>query len=117
MPVSSPGESFTVPYADSFDTYPLSSEAAYFADQTGSWEIVQAADLSHGQVMRQMVRHHPLAACMVCVHVSFVARYSCRQRISVRMCACVRVHVCVCVRVCVCACVYVCVRLCACVHV
>jgi hypothetical protein len=56
IPTSGPSKSFPVPYTDDFEGYPLSSEAAYFADQAGSWEIVQASDLSHGLVMRQTVR-------------------------------------------------------------
>ena len=56
MPTSGASLPFPVPYADTFDGYPLYSEAAYFADQAGSWEIVQSSDPSHGLVMRQTVR-------------------------------------------------------------
>ena len=34
--------------------YPVNSEAQYFADQTGVYEIVQAKDTSRGKVMRQV---------------------------------------------------------------
>ena len=30
------------------------SEAQYFADQTGVFEIVQAKDITHGKVMKQV---------------------------------------------------------------
>ena len=59
-PVASP---FPPVYSDSFDTYTLSSEAAYFTDQTGSFEIVKATDVSHGLVMRQMVPQRPVSWC------------------------------------------------------
>ena len=45
-----------MPYADDFDSYALYTEAPYFADQAGSWEIAAAVDISHGMVMRQVVR-------------------------------------------------------------
>ena len=34
--------------------YPENSEAQYFADQTGVFEIVQAKDITHGKVMKQV---------------------------------------------------------------
>ena len=34
--------------------YPEYSEAQYFADQTGVFEITKAQDPSHGNVMRQV---------------------------------------------------------------
>jgi hypothetical protein len=45
-----------VPYSDDFEGYAVSSEAAYFSDQAGSWEIVASGDPGHGMVMRQAVR-------------------------------------------------------------
>jgi galactosylceramidase len=59
QPVSMP---FPVPYQDDFDKYPVSSEAAYFADQSGSWEIVDTSS-SRGKVMRQMVTQVPISWC------------------------------------------------------
>jgi hypothetical protein len=56
IPTSGATKPFPVPYTDDFEGYPLYSEASYFADQAGSWEIVAASDLSHGLVMRQTVR-------------------------------------------------------------
>lgn len=59
LPVSMP---FPLPYRDDFDLYSVSSEAAFFADQAGSWEIVDTST-SHGKVMRQMVTESPIAWC------------------------------------------------------
>lgn len=53
---------FPLPYKDDFERYALSSEATYFADQSGSWEIVNTSS-SHGQVMRQMVTETPISWC------------------------------------------------------
>jgi galactosylceramidase len=53
---------FPLPYEDDFDKYPVSWEAAYFADQTGSWEIIDTFS-SHSRVMRQMVTEHPISWC------------------------------------------------------
>lgn len=38
----------------------MSSEAAYFADQAGSWQIEEAADASRGLIMRQNVPDRPI---------------------------------------------------------
>jgi galactosylceramidase len=59
QPVSMP---FPVPYQDDFDKYVVSSEAAYFADQSGSWEIIDTSS-SHGKVMRQTVTQIPISWC------------------------------------------------------
>jgi hypothetical protein len=53
---------FPVPYQDDFKKYPVSSEAAYFADQSGSWEIVDTSS-SRGKVMRQTVTQVPISWC------------------------------------------------------
>ncbi len=53
---------FPVPYQDDFNKYPVSSEAAYFADQSGSWEIVDTSS-TRGKVMRQMVTETPISWC------------------------------------------------------
>jgi galactosylceramidase len=53
---------FPLPYEDDFDKYPVSWEAAYFADQTGSWEIVDTFS-SRSRVMRQMVTEQPISWC------------------------------------------------------
>jgi galactosylceramidase len=57
-----PSMPFPLPYEDDFNRYATSSEAAYFADQSGSWEIVDTPG-SHGKVMRQMVTEHPISWC------------------------------------------------------
>eukprot|EP01119_Soliformovum_irregulare_P023506 TRINITY_DN820_c0_g1_i2.p2 TRINITY_DN820_c0_g1~~TRINITY_DN820_c0_g1_i2.p2 ORF type:complete len:304 (-),score=118.01 TRINITY_DN820_c0_g1_i2:39-950(-) len=51
---------FPAKYRDDFQNYPLSSEARFFADQTGSWEIYQG---SHGKTMRQSVLQPPITWC------------------------------------------------------
>ena len=59
-PVNTP---FPSTYADDFDDYRLSSEAKYFTDQSGSFEIVKATDSERGNVMRQMVPAAPVPWC------------------------------------------------------
>ncbi|UJR34751.1 hypothetical protein I4U23_027529 [Adineta vaga] len=59
---SPPSKPFPVPYEDNFDQYSISSEAAYFSDQSGSWEIVDTSS-SRGKVMRQMVTEIPISWC------------------------------------------------------
>jgi galactosylceramidase len=53
---------FPLPYEDTFDQYQVSKEAAYFADQFGSWEIINTGS-SRGKVMRQMVTEIPISWC------------------------------------------------------
>ena len=50
-------------YSDDFDRYNISSEAAYWNDMAGSWEIIEAGVLdkiARGKVMRQMVPTAPI---------------------------------------------------------
>ena len=54
---------FPLPHSDSFDHYALYSEARYLIDQSGSFEIVEAADSSRGRVMRQSVTAAPAVWC------------------------------------------------------
>jgi galactosylceramidase len=54
---------FPLPYEDNFNRYSISSEAAFFADQAGSWEIVDTFS-SRGKVMRQMVTEIPISWCI-----------------------------------------------------
>ncbi len=42
IPTSAPSQPFPVPYNDNFEGYPLHSEASYFSDQSGSWEIINS---------------------------------------------------------------------------
>ena len=51
---------FPLPYHDDFDKYPVDSEAAYFADQSGSWQIIDTRS-SHGKAMRQVVTELPIS--------------------------------------------------------
>jgi len=58
-----PDQPFPPMYSDNFDSYPIASEAQYFTDQSGSFEIVKANDSSHGLVMRQMSPQRPVGWC------------------------------------------------------
>jgi galactosylceramidase len=57
-----PSMPFPLPYQDNFERCATSSEAAYFSDQSGSWEIVDTAS-SRGKTMRQMVTELPISWC------------------------------------------------------
>ena len=61
-PIESVSIPFPLPYHDDFNNYPVASEAAYFADQSGSWEIVDAGS-GHGRAMRQMATQLPISWC------------------------------------------------------
>ena len=51
-----------MPYEDDFNRYALSSQAAYFSDQSGSWEIIDTSS-SHGKVIRQMITTPAITWC------------------------------------------------------
>jgi galactosylceramidase len=53
---------FPLPYEDNFDEHRTSSEAPYFSDQSGSWEIVDTFT-NRGKIMRQMVTEAPISWC------------------------------------------------------
>jgi galactosylceramidase len=57
-----PSTPFPLPYSDSFDSYPKYSEAQYFADQSGVFEIT-AAENKGGNVMVQTVPERPVTWC------------------------------------------------------
>ena len=57
-----PASPFPFPYADDFDSHPLSSQAPYFTDQSGSFEVVAAQGRS-GQALRQMMPRLPVSWC------------------------------------------------------
>ena len=61
-PMKSVSTPFPLPYYDDFDRYPIASEAAYFSDQFGVWEIVDTRS-SHGKVMRQMITERRITWC------------------------------------------------------
>ncbi|CAI8035626.1 Galactocerebrosidase, partial [Geodia barretti] len=63
FPSVPPSAPFPLPYSDDFDDYPDYSEAQFFADQTGVFEITNASDPSHGKVMRQVVPTEPINWC------------------------------------------------------
>ena len=54
---------FPFPYADNFDAHPLHSQAAYFTDQSGSFEVVAADPSIGGNVLRQMMPQLPVSWC------------------------------------------------------
>lgn len=60
-PPSPPATGFPPKYSDDFESTPLSAEAPFWTDQTGSFEVVNATDASHGHVMRQAVPLLPMA--------------------------------------------------------
>jgi galactosylceramidase len=57
-----PSMPFPLPYQDDFNRYPTASEAAFFSDQSGSWEIVDTFS-NRGKSMRQMVTETPISWC------------------------------------------------------
>ena len=57
-----PSIPFPLPYQDDFDRSATSSEAAYFSDQAGSWEIVDTST-SRSKTMRQMATERPISWC------------------------------------------------------
>jgi galactosylceramidase len=59
---SPPSTPFPLPYADDFERYATSSEAAFFSDQSGSWEIVDTFS-NRGKVMKQMITKVPISWC------------------------------------------------------
>lgn len=59
---SPPSAPFPLPYQDDFDRHATSSEAPYFSDQSGSFEIVESS-MNRGKTMRQMVTQHPISWC------------------------------------------------------
>ncbi|XP_071482497.1 galactocerebrosidase-like isoform X1 [Diadema antillarum] len=58
-----PPAPFPVPYYDDFDVYPLYSEAAYFADQSGCFEIRDSGNTTRGNVMQQVATSYPVNWC------------------------------------------------------
>ena len=59
-PASPPSAPFPTTWSDNFDACPPHQEAAYWADQTGSWECVPSGG-PRGVVMQQVVPMHPIA--------------------------------------------------------
>ena len=65
-PTPPPPTRFPLPYSDTFDTHPLNSEAPYFFDQAGSWQVVEHppnGTTPSGRVMRQAVLQPPVGWC------------------------------------------------------
>jgi galactosylceramidase len=78
-----PSMPFPLPYADNFDKHQTSSEAPYFSDQTGSWEIVDTAS-SHGKTMRQMTPETTISWCEEALYpYSIVGNSSWKQPLNV----------------------------------
>ena len=61
-PTPPPATPFPLPYSDDFNAHPLDSEAPYWFDQAGSWQIFQGAE-GRGRVMRQQVLAPPVPWC------------------------------------------------------
>jgi galactosylceramidase len=55
-----PAVGFPTTYTDDFEKYAVDSEADYFADQAGVWEIFDTTPDTHGKVMRQVVTERPI---------------------------------------------------------
>lgn len=62
-----PSMPFPLPYFDNFDQHRISSEAPYFSDQAGSWEVFEISD-NHNKTMRQMVTEKPISWCEESAH-------------------------------------------------
>jgi len=60
-PTPPPSSRFPSEHSDNFESYPTYSEASYFDDQTGSFEIQQG--LGGSKVMRQMVLEKTIQWC------------------------------------------------------
>ncbi|XP_029645821.1 galactocerebrosidase [Octopus sinensis] len=58
-----PSAPFPTMYAEDFEGYPLYAEPYNFAQQTGSFEVVQVGE-PYNKVMRQMVLETPVAWCL-----------------------------------------------------
>jgi len=56
---SPPPGRFPLPYADNFSKYEVGSEADFFADQAGSFEIVANSGRAGNRTLRQMVNQKP----------------------------------------------------------
>ena len=55
---------FPLPYSDTFESYPINSEAYYLTAQVGVWEVQKKiGDSQHGNVYRQVVRTQPIDWC------------------------------------------------------
>jgi len=61
-PPPPPPGPFPLPYSDDFEQYEEESEATYFADQSGSFQI-KSTDGVHGKVLRQVVDDLPVSWC------------------------------------------------------
>ncbi|CAH1783526.1 unnamed protein product [Owenia fusiformis] len=63
FPTTAQSKPFPKPYKDSFDSYPVSSEAFNFAQQVGVFETAKCKELYRGLVLRQVVTRHPIHWC------------------------------------------------------
>ena len=60
---SPPSAPFPFPYRDDFDAVAVSGLPKYITDQSGSFEVVQSANATHGRVLRQMMPERPVPWC------------------------------------------------------
>ncbi|CAF1193727.1 unnamed protein product [Adineta ricciae] len=78
-----PSQPFPLPYADNFDDHQVYSEAPYFSDQTGSWEIIDTAS-TRGKTMRQMVPERPISWCDDADYpYSIIGNYTWKQPLNI----------------------------------
>ena len=78
-----PSNPFPLPYTDNFDQHRTSSEAPYFSDQAGSFEIIDTGS-SRGKTMRQMVTIHPLSWCLeALLPYTVIGNYTWKQPLNV----------------------------------
>ncbi|ESO89802.1 hypothetical protein LOTGIDRAFT_218637 [Lottia gigantea] len=62
-PASPSSQPFPLPYSDDFESYNWHQEPNNLAQQTGSYEVFNANDSTHGQIIRQLVLDQPVYWC------------------------------------------------------
>nr|XP_054766708.1 galactocerebrosidase-like isoform X2 [Lytechinus pictus] len=63
-----PSKPFPTKYTDNFDEYPVYSEANFFTDQAGCFEIRDSGNISHNNVMQQVATSFPVSWCSEAHH-------------------------------------------------
>lgn len=58
-----PAKPFPLPFSENFDGFKEHEEASYFAQQLGSFEVMNSGEADHKMVMRQMVQEEPIYWC------------------------------------------------------
>eukprot|EP00057_Strongylocentrotus_purpuratus_P033022 XP_789829.3 PREDICTED: galactocerebrosidase [Strongylocentrotus purpuratus] len=71
---------FPTKYTDNFDEYPIYSEASYFTDQAGCFEIRNSGNISHNLVMQQVATSFPVNWCNDAHHpISVIGNHTWRD--------------------------------------